>query len=112
MEVILHIASREDWEKAKAQGSYRTDSLIDEGFIHCSKRDQVIEVANTFFRGQEGLVLLSIDRSRVAAEIRHENLEGGEERFPHIYGALNLDAVIEVIEFEPGEDGRFQFSEK
>ena len=54
-----------------------------------------------------GLVLLEIDTRRVGAEIRYENCEGGQEDFPHIYGALELGAVVRVAAFEPGEDGSF-----
>jgi uncharacterized protein (DUF952 family) len=78
-----------------------------EGFIHCSTPEQVLRVANARFRGREDLVLLLIDSGMIAAEIRYENLEGGNERFPHIYGPLNLEAVINVLDFEPQADGTF-----
>ena len=78
-----------------------------EGFIHCSTGDQVIKVANARFRGQHGLVLLVIDTDKVRPEIVYENLEGGDEVFPHIYGELNTDAVVEVAPFDPGSDGYF-----
>jgi uncharacterized protein (DUF952 family) len=81
-----------------------------EGFIHCSTREQVIQVANIRFRGQSGLVLLFIDTEKVAAEIIYENLEGGQQLFPHIYGELNTDAVMQVAEFEPDADGYFTLS--
>lgn len=107
MAIILHITSRRDWEGAQAAGSYRADTLASEGFIHCSTPEQAIPVANLVFRGRPDLVLLCIDPGRVAAEIRYENLEGGEESFPHVYGPLNLDAVIQVFDLPPGEGGRF-----
>lgn len=107
MSIIFHITRREAWDRANAEGVYRTQTLPSEGFVHCSTKDQVIEVANSRFRGQEGLVLLAIDTDRVSAEIRYENLEGGVQMFPHIYGAINIDAVVRVIEFEPEADGYF-----
>jgi uncharacterized protein (DUF952 family) len=107
MATIFHITKRGEWERAKREGSYRTPTLASEGFIHCSRSDQVIRIANTLFRGQAGLVLLEIDTRRVGAEIRHENCEGGRELFPHIYGALDLGSVVRVLAFEPGEDGSF-----
>ena len=107
MASIFHITKRDAWTRAKADGSYRTEMFPIEGFIHCSMADQVIQVANIRFRGQTGLVLLSIDTNKVTAEIIYENLEGGLQLFPHIYGELNIDAVAEVAEFEPGADGRF-----
>ena len=107
MAIIFHITKRTAWDDAQAETIYRPESFPIEGFIHCSKRDQVIQVANIRFRGQTGLVLLSISTDRVASPIRYENLEGGEQLFPHIYGELNTDAVVDVSEFSPGADGNF-----
>ena len=109
MAVIFHITAREAWERAKPEGAYRPEAFAAEGFIHCSTREQVVRVGDARFRGRRGLVLLCIDTERVAAEIVYENLEGGQELFPHVYGALNADAVAQVLEFEPGADGRFAF---
>lgn len=105
MAIIFHITTREAW--AKAKGAYRTDMFLIEGFIHCSTRGQVIQVANARFCGQTGLVLLLIDTDKVRAEIRYENLEGGQPMFPHIYGEINTAAVMQVAAFEPGADGYF-----
>lgn len=105
--IILHIARRDEWEKAKESGSYRADTLESQGFIHCSMPEQVISVANFLFPGQSNLVLLCIDSRKVEAEIRHENLEGGDKLFPHIYGPLNVGAVVKVVDFKPQSDGTF-----
>jgi uncharacterized protein (DUF952 family) len=111
MAIIFHITKREAWESAKASGTYRTEMFPIEGFIHCSTREQVITVADVRFRGQTGLVLLSIDTDKVTPEIRYENLEGGQQLFPHIYGELNVDAVVHVTRFEPRADGCFTLPE-
>ena len=107
MATIFHITKRENWERAKREGSYQAPSLAAEGFIHCSTGDQVIRTANRLFQGQTGLVLLEIDTDRVGAEIKHENCEGGQEHFPHIYGPLDAESVTRVMVFEPGEAGGF-----
>lgn len=107
MPIIFHITKDEDWERARVVGGYRPRTFAPEGFIHCSKPDQVIDVANRLFRGQKGLVLLCINTRRVGPEIVYENLEGGQDLFPHIYGPLNLDAVVDVVSFEPEKEGRF-----
>ena len=106
MAIIFHIARREAWA-GRAGGSYRPEMYPVDGFVHCSTEDQVVKVADIRFRGQKGLVLLCIDTDKVTAEIRHENLEGGRELFPHIYGQINTDAVVRVAEFEPGAEGYF-----
>jgi uncharacterized protein (DUF952 family) len=111
MDRILHIAEAEQWSSAQDEGVYLISTLgktlAEQGFIHCSTLDQVERVANAAYLGRQDLVLLVIDPDRVQADIRYENSEGGLELFPHIYGPLNVDAVIEVAAFEPGPDGRF-----
>ncbi len=64
-------------------------------------------MANRHYPGQSGLVLLYIDTEKVKAEIVYENLYGGQELFPHIYGELNVDAVTRVDDFEPEPNGQF-----
>ncbi|HEY9821096.1 MAG TPA: DUF952 domain-containing protein [Candidatus Sericytochromatia bacterium] len=107
MNKIWHITKRQQWEQAKLAQVYRSETLESEGFIHCSTPQQVLKVANAFFRGQQGLVLLGIDSGKVQAEIRYEEVDG-KEYFPHIYGALNTEAVIEVLDFEPRDNGQFK----
>jgi len=107
MAIIFHITTGKAWDVAATKGTYRPELFPVDGFIHCSTRDQVIQVANIRFRGQGGLVLLSIDTDKVTPEIIYENLEGGPQLFPHIYGELNLDAVVHVAKFTPEADGSF-----
>jgi uncharacterized protein (DUF952 family) len=105
--IIYHITRQIDWDQALKAGSYRADTLETQGFIHCSKQEQLIQTANSFYHGQSGLVLLYINSNLVESEIRCENLEGGEKLFPHIYGTLNLEAVKAAYRFEPQQDGSF-----
>ena len=104
---IYHIATKEDYNVGQSAGFYTHESLKREGFIHCSTLEQVIDVANAKFHGRSGLVLLKLDASRIRAEVRYENLEAGEKLFPHIYGVLDLDAIIESLPFEPSAQGEF-----
>ena len=106
--LIYHITSRVSWAAAKRSGVYSADSLASQGFIHCSKVDQVLRVANSFYTSQRGLVILAIDPSRLTPRIRWEpGTDKADELFPHIYGPLNLDAVVRVFDFEPGAQGTF-----
>lgn len=104
---IFHITSAAEWSRAKANGEYAADSLPSEGFIHCSDRHQVIDVANRLFRGRRDLVLLHIDPGKLPVEVRYENLEGGRELYPHVYGPIGLDAIVEITVLAPGDDGRY-----
>lgn len=106
MALILHITQAAAWQAAQRAGSYPEPPLAPQGFIHCSRPDQVIRVANYIFRGQQDLVLLCIDTSLLNAILDPTGLEG-EEDFPHIHGQINLDAVVAVLDFPPDEDGAF-----
>ncbi len=94
--LILHITSAAAWADAQAIGTYTADSLATEGFIHCSEPHQVAWVANQRFRGRTDLIVLHIDPATLPADIRYENLEGGTQLFPHVYGAIPCTSVIDV----------------
>jgi len=84
-----------------------------EGFIHCSTPAQVIDTANRFYRGQDDLVVLCIDESRLKAELKYEApaMMRGEtvgSLFLHLYGELNVDAVVRVDELLCEPDGSFR----
>lgn len=106
MSLLLHITSRAQWDRARFSGVYRSESLDTEGFIHCSTAEQVAGVANRVFAGRDDLVLLCIELARVQAPVQFDAIETGE-RYPHIYGPLNTDAVTRTVPFPPGPDGRF-----
>ena len=84
--------------------------LEEEGFIHCSFAGQVQAVADLIYRGREDVVLLTIDPARVPATVCVENMVGGDELFPHIYGPLPLDAVVATDDVPRAADGRLVVS--
>ena len=103
---ILHVTRRSAWQKAQEMGEYRADSLETEGFIHSSRPDQILRVANLYFPNGADLMLLAIDSTRLKSPLRWDPSEG--QLFPHIYGPLNLDAVIGRKGFAPDPDGIFR----
>ena len=109
---IFHIVDKKNWYEIKKESKeYSPDSLNHEGFIHCCKIDQILMVADTFFKGKHGLVLLVINQMRVDPKVVHEapfETPTSKYRFPHIYGALNLSAVENEFEFHPKDDGTFE----
>ena len=94
-ELIYHICPRSHWLAAQEAGCYTASSLETEGFIHCSFTDQVEESLNLHFQGQTDLILLKIDPTRLTTMLRKEASRKGE-LFPHLYGPLNLEAVVET----------------
>lgn|SRR5487761_904780 len=113
MGVIYHIATRTDWERAVRDGEYTTSTrgrtLAQQGYIHASDAQQVAVVANFVYKGERDLVLLVIDPDRVRSRIQYDPVPDAPAPYPHIYGPLNTDAVIEVRPFAPDPDGEFRF---
>jgi uridine phosphorylase len=107
MSIILHITPYREWLAGAESGEYRTETLARDGFIHCSTVSQVVGVANTRYAGERNLVLLCIERERVAAPVIDEDCYETGQKFPHIYGPLNRDAVVQVLPFPPDVDGKF-----
>lgn len=106
MALIYHITYRSQWNFAKLRDQYQTDSLATQGFIHCSDKKQILEVANSQFKGEKDLVLLVIDTTLLRSNFHYEAL-GTSSHFPHIYGPLNLDAIIQVLTFRQDSSGSF-----
>ncbi|MGW4246075.1 DUF952 domain-containing protein [Nocardia sp. NPDC004722] len=107
---LLHICSRDEWESARAAGEYRTPDLGETGFIHLSAPYQAHLPANRIFAGRTDLVLLHLDPARLTAPVKWEPgvpTDPDSMLFPHLYGPLALDAVVEVTDFRPGPDGSF-----
>ena len=117
MKIILHITTLDEWAQARAAGVYAPESLAHEKFIHCSLASQVIEVANNYYTKQQDLLLVCIDPRYLESPLKYEppfmgdgtepSPTGTLSLFPHIYGPLNLDAVIMVVEFPPEPNGTF-----
>jgi len=108
---LLHIIGRQEWASALELGRpYDAPGQAEVGFMHLSTPDVVLIPANSFYAGRDDLVLLVIDERRLSAEVRWE--EGvppvGELRFPHLYGPLDLGAVVRVVDFPCGTDGSFE----
>lgn len=96
MATIYHITSQAEWDRAKETGFYTAPSLKTEGFIHCSKAEQVAGVLQRYFAGKHSLVKLTIDTTKLTAPLRYELAPSLNEEFPHIYGAINIDAVLKT----------------
>ena len=107
--VIYHLTTRDEWDRARAEGLYRAASLDSEGFIHASTTAQVEGSASRFFRGRSGIVVLGIDVARVRVPIRWETSSHSERPFPHLHGPLNLDAVRSCVALDPDQAGNFRW---
>jgi uncharacterized protein (DUF952 family) len=108
--VLVHLCSNDEWRSALLTGEHRPDSLDANGFVHLSVREQVHLPANRLYAGRTDLVLLRIDPTRLTAVVRWEPgvaTDPDAMLFPHLYGPLPVNAVINVTPYLPDEGGRF-----
>lgn len=102
---IYHMLEASTWA---GDAPYAAASLASQGFIHLTgARDMLLRVANAVYRNEPGAwLILVVDPARLQAPLRWEAVEG--VLFPHLYGTLNRDAVIEVINFPRAADGSYE----
>ena len=101
---IFHLATEEAWASALTAGTYTVSTLglqlSDVGFIHCSQAEQVVGVHERFYRDvTDPLRLLTIDTDLLTSPWQLDPVEGEPLPFPHIYGPLNVDAVVSAEPF-------------
>ncbi len=118
MSRIYHITSREAAQAALQSGEYRAESLASQGFIHFSQLHQLLGVANAFYKGLHDQVILVVDPDRLTGQLKYEapvhpstaersTAPSADQRFPHLYGPLNFEAVIQVVDLPASDDGSF-----
>jgi uncharacterized protein (DUF952 family) len=107
--IIYHLVPKNYWEAQPTDQPYTPAGYEGEGFIHCTKGEQhLLVVANRYYRNVPGeWLVLVLDEQAVLSEIRYE--AGNDEvLYPHIYGALNRDAIREVRRMPRSADGAFK----
>ncbi|HEX6279735.1 MAG TPA: DUF952 domain-containing protein [Pyrinomonadaceae bacterium] len=90
---VYHIVLPEKWASVKDGSSYEAESLATEGFIHCSHDQQLDGVIKRYYSDAPELVILKLDSDKLTSKLVSEPSTGGEI-YPHIYGPINLDAVV------------------
>ena len=111
MAIIYHLTSPEAWAAAQAAGEYDAPSLADEGFIHCSgDEEQTLRVVERLYAGVSDLLVLDVDTEKLTSEVKREISARSGEMYPHVYGKIDLDAVVSVRYVTQGPDGKHSIS--
>lgn len=105
-DVTYHGVSRSHWDSLDPSQPYLPPGFEKDGFIHCTDgEERIASVLTLHYKDEPGdWLLLTIDKSRVSAPIRCED---SDDAFPHIYGALNRDAIMDVRPIVRAHDGTF-----
>jgi uncharacterized protein (DUF952 family) len=109
-DLLFHITTQDDWKQFKKHGNYEPESLETKGFIKCSTGSQLEDSANRLYPDSDEILLLVIDVSLIREEIKYEKDEETGKKFPHIYGPLSTNAVIDKIEIRAEENGTFNIA--
>ncbi|HEY8092405.1 MAG TPA: DUF952 domain-containing protein [Acidimicrobiales bacterium] len=118
--VILHLLLSSTWQDHLGEEHYLPASYGADGFVHCSGTDDVmLAVANRYYRdaptadGDE-LVVWEVDESLLRSEVRWEAPDPAPPPgvppgtlFPHVYGPLELNAVVRVRRLVRDRGGTF-----
>lgn len=97
--IIYHIVLPETWATFKEKDFYEAESLHTEGFIHCSFAEQIAGVLERYYKGAEKVLILTIDSEKLTPKLVNEP-STNNEIYPHIYGQINRDAIVEIKEKE------------
>jgi len=108
MEHLFHIVPRAKW--ADVVDTYRPDSLLIEGFVHCSFAHQVAGAADRHYRLVEDLLVVELDPHAIGSEIRVEDSTGSGMEYPHVYGPIPRRAAVAVHALQRDESGHHLFS--
>ena len=95
---LWHLASPPEWVRYRAEGRIEPASLDAEGFVHCSWGHQVAGTVARHFGQADRLLALRLEPTALGQGLVEENTSGGSEDYPHVYGPIPVDAVLEVVE--------------
>ncbi|GED72645.1 hypothetical protein BRE01_63470 [Brevibacillus reuszeri] len=98
MDIIIYcMVPKTYWEQWEKREHYLPRDYEQEGFIHATKGDELLEiVADRVYPSFDGeLLVLVVDETKTTSPIKYEQAKDGL-LYPHIYGPLNHDAIIDI----------------
>ncbi len=95
---IYHIANTSDWNSQSELPEYESSSLDNEGYIHCSRYEQLPATLKRFFsKNINKVCILKIDTTLINVPLIYEAADDGSGFFPHLFGAIATRAVVEIL---------------
>jgi len=102
-----HLDSKVKWEKIKDQTYWGHESVENEGFVHCSPLKYLWRVLPNFEDEEDELVIICIDEDKLEPEVKYEDGDNCGRSYPHVYGTINNDAVIMVLDYLKDKHGHY-----
>lgn len=106
--MLYHLVSQRGFQSQPPDQPYEADSLASQGFIHLTAEPAAVSwVANAFYRDVPDLVALCVDEDRLSSPLRYDETPDGV--FPHLYGPLNRDAIVDIRPLTRDDRGQYEF---
>jgi uncharacterized protein (DUF952 family) len=97
--MIYHVAREEEWNNNMGSENYAPAAYAHEGFIHACLDVQLEGVLLRYFKGEKNLLVLHIEEAKLLHLVKYEP-STGSELFPHVYGAINKNAILKIERLE------------
>jgi len=107
-DLIFHVVSRRKWTKLNKEGTFAPEEFDPEKGFRCALPHALEEYLNTTFSERKNLLLLVIDVTRLATDMRKTRENG----YIRVYQPINIDAILDRIRIDANEDGEFDVSVK
>ncbi len=106
---IYKIVTAAQWAAAEEIREFAGAPIdLEDGYMHFSTADQVVETVEKHFHGQLDLLIVTVDVGNFGHELKWEPSRGGA-LFPHLYAKLSLDHVVSVDDLPMGKGGQHMF---
>ena len=104
MEHLYHILSTSDWSE-KCEEYYIPQDFDEEGFIHLSTEQQLLDTANRHFRQERSLRVLEVNPSGLENNLVFEQIGEAIEAYPHLYQSLPQKNIVQCFVLENSSQG-------
>ncbi|MEJ8547957.1 DUF952 domain-containing protein [Brevibacillus borstelensis] len=101
MDIIYCLVPKSYWETWSGKETYLPRDYEQEGFIHATKGEELLrKVADRVYSDfADELYVLVIEEQKIVSPVKYEQAKDGL-LYPHIYGPLNKDAILEIREMK------------
>jgi uncharacterized protein (DUF952 family) len=96
LKMLYHVVNETYWNTFKKSALYFSETFDAECFIHLSEASQVKGVLERYYKNQQNLLVLCIEKEKLTSKLIYEKATN-DEYFPHLYGGLNIEAVSKII---------------
>ena len=92
--IIYKILRADEWAYLRDNGKSKGAPIdIEDGYIHFSTAETIVETANKYFKNEDDLMLLAFNDADLGKNLIYEKSRENL-LFPHLYEELNLDDAL------------------